>query len=177
MSAGGWDQSARTNQGTGAPLGYYEPKVQNLVLAKVVAAGGGSAISAGAMLRIKNPSRRIGVGFQIHFEPATRVDINTWGTSSWSHWVFDPEGDHRLHELEASFSLPRQYEAETYAPGFLISATLGLPLNAAAAVIPGNWVARVRFEPCMPFCESEIARLYSDCFASLVTPVLTISPP
>jgi len=173
--SGGWDQSARTNQPGGAPLGFYEPKIQDLVLAKVIAAGG-SATSTGAIIRIKNPSRRIGVGFQVHFEPATRTDVNTWGASSWSHWVYDPAGDHRLHELEAGEDLPRMYEAETYAPGFLISATLALPLNAAAAVIPGNWVARVRFEPCMPFCEAEINRLYSDCFASLVTPVVTISP-
>lgn len=165
-----WQSGARSErpagerQGIGSTLG---PKLLAVALAKVNSSGT-TQLTGTVVARLRNPSRRLGCGFQIHFETASRILVNTYDVASlWTTRVYDPDGDHLLHEIQTSLSLPRQYEMETFAPGVQITAVLGLPKDGAAAVIPGTWVLRVRWEPVVPMCDEETRSLYSGAEAYL----------
>lgn len=174
-----WGATARTNLGqpNGSTFAGYNvvgQRVQSLEIGKVLASGG--TTSGSAVMRISNPSRRLGCGFQIHFEPFTRTEVASPGSSSWTVHVMDPEGDHKLHELESGEAVPRQYEAETFAPGFLITATLGTPTAAGGALIPGLWMCKARWEPLPPFCVDETNELFGKCNLTIVKHAGVLTP-
>lgn len=140
-------------------LGQFQLEVP---LCKVRSAGG-TAASAAVVARLVNPSRKLGCSFQIHFEPTDVKAVSSFGTSTWSPRAFDPNGARVLHFLEEAEELPRLYEMETFVPGVLIAATLGLPVDSTPATVPGTWVLRARWEPSMPMCEADASALYGLC--------------
>jgi hypothetical protein len=151
--------------------GALGPKVVLVPLVKVNTAGT-SQTSGTVVARIRNPSRKLGCAFQIHFEVHQadgRTVASFAGAPSnvWTTRVYDPTGGHILHTIQTDQTLPRQYEMETFAPGVQITATLGLPLDVAAAAIAGTWVMVVRWEPVVPMCDEEIRALYNQCTAVL----------
>lgn len=165
-----WKGAQIPGQAAGAQqaIGTYGQKVITIPLA-YVRAGSGTLTTAEAVIKIVNPSRRLACAFQVYFEPSARQAINTYDVASvWTVRVWDPDGDHELHELEEGEDLPAQYEMESLAPGAQIVATLGIPKTAAAATISGRWMCKVRWEASMPFCAEEMAYLYQGATASLV---------
>lgn len=138
----------------------------------IYSAAGGALTSATAYLQVVNPTRRLTCGYQIHFEPTSSQEIQTYGTASWTHYAYDPIGGFRLHELEVGEDLPALYEMDSINPGSLIIATLTPPKTSAPATVPGRWVLRVRWESGIPFCADELPYLYNQCRAQLlnVTP-------
>lgn len=174
-------QGARSERpaGTaGAVVGVLEPKVIPVFLAKVNSSGTANTTDT-VIARIRNPSRKLGCAFQVHFESKDQIAVNAFDGSPanlWTTRVYDPEGGHLLHFLQESVSIPRQYEVETFAPGFQISAVLGLPRDASSNVIPGQWVMRVRWEPVVPMCDDEVRALYGQCAAWVEVPGGPLAP-
>ena len=151
--------------------GALGPKRMIVPLVKVNTSGT-TQTSGTIVARIRNPSRKLGMAFQIHFEAhqadGRTVDSFAGAPSNvWTTRVYDPEGGHLLQIIQTDATLPRQYEVETFAPGIQITATLGLPLDVAAAAIAGTWVMVVRWEPVVPMCEDETRALYAQCAATL----------
>lgn len=141
--------------------GAMGPRVKDVPLARVATAG--AAQTSGTVIaKIRNPSRKLGCGFQVHFEAASRIAVNAFDGSPanlWTTRVYDPEGDHLLHFLQEAMTIPRQYEMETFAPGVQLSIVLGLPRDAGGNTIAGNWILRVRWEPVIPMCDDEARAL------------------
>jgi hypothetical protein len=147
------------------------PKILRVPLAKANTSGT-TQTSGTVVARIRNPSRKLGCGFQIHFEvhQADGRTVNTFDGAPGNLWttrVYDPEGGHLLHEIQSSVTIPRQYEMETFAPGVQVTAVLGLARDIAAAAIAGTWVLTARWEPVVPMCDDEVRALYAQCAATL----------
>ena len=169
-----WQSGAASERPAGernVSLGALGPKILPVPLAKVNTSGT-TQTSGTIVARLRNPSRKLGCGFQIHFE-VHQTDgrtVNSFAAAPanvWTTRVYDPDGGHLLHELQNSVTIPRQYEMETFAPGVQITATLGLPLDIAAAAIAGTWVLLVKWEPVIPICDDEARSLYSQCAVTL----------
>jgi hypothetical protein len=152
-------------------LGALGPKAIEVPLVKANTSGT-SQTSGLVIARIRNPSRKLGLAFQIHFEvhQADGRTIDSFAgapANLWTTRVYDPDGGFLLHVLQTDATLPRQYEMETFAPGVEIRATLGLPLDVAAAAVAGTWKLIARWEPVIPMCDDEVRALYSQCAATL----------
>lgn len=142
--------------------GALGARVREVLLAKVNTSGT-SQTSGTVVAKLRNPSRKLGCGFQIHFEAKSRIAINAFDgapANLWTTRVYDPDGDHMLHELQSSVTIPRQYEMETFAPGVAITAVLGIPRDGGGTTIEGTWVLRVRWEPVIPMCDDEARALF-----------------
>jgi hypothetical protein len=152
--------------GQAARAGYLGQKIIEVPIAKVASSGTSNATDP-FQVRIINPSRRLGCGFAVLFKPDTAQTVADWPSSTWTPIAFDPIGGEFIHELESAIALPRMYELESYVPGVIVQGTLGVPTDAAAATVPGMWLLRVRWEPCIPMCDEEAQSIYAACSASL----------
>ena len=159
---------AITNRPAGQVVraGWLGQKIVTVGLAEVAAAGT-SQPTATFQARIINPSRKLGCGFAVLFRPATGQTVVTWTASVWTPRGFEPTNGAPLHVLESSIAVPRMYEMETYSPGVIVTGTLGVPVNATPATVPGTWELIVRWEPCMPMCDDEALAIYGACSAGL----------
>ena len=151
--------------------GALGPKIHRLPLAKANTSGT-TQTSGTIVARLRNPSRKLGCGFQIHFEVhqadgRTVESYDAAPANLWTTRVYDPEGGHVLHTIQSSVAIPRQYEMETFAPGVQITAVLGLPRDIAAGAIAGTWVLITRWEPVVPMCDDEVRALYAQCAVTL----------
>jgi hypothetical protein len=154
----------------GAQAKKYERKELALVRA-----AGTSQPTGAITARIVNPSRRLTCSWSIVFESDAVVEIDTWDAASVMTaraCSFDSGREVLEHVLQNAVALPTGYEMDSLVSGVRIVATLGIPLDAAAAVVPGSWILKVTWEPDQPLCDDEVVALYSQCAADCV-PVRT----
>lgn len=143
-----------------------------------VAAAGGSASSATVVASIINPSRRLSCSFRVGFEPAAGSSIPaSYGSSTWTVRAVSPNritrGKADMHLIRDTEVLPEGYEIDSAVRELRVSCVLGLPLDAAAATIAGQWVLYCEWEPNQPaMCEPEIIDLFARC--GLVAPGATV---
>jgi hypothetical protein len=158
--------------GTGGAGNYTEVNRQRFVLAKVNATGT-SHTSDTVTARITNPSARLNCCFSVGFEPDTSQEPApfTPGDFTWTLTALRPGGtdgrEARLHVIEDSKDLGRAYEVETAVKLIEVAATIGVPVDGAAAAIPGRWILEVIWEPAIPMCTSEVKALYVFCHCTL----------
>jgi hypothetical protein len=149
--------------GTPGIGGMIRAARKSVVLARVESAGT-SRTSASVAALINNPAARLVCGFSISFEPDTVQAISNYNSAAWTATAMRVGEDGRQSALHAIFTsqvLPQLYEVSTAVRQILITATVTIPLTAAAAAIPGRWICEAQWEPGMPMCEEEIAALYS----------------
>lgn len=146
-----------------------------------VRASGTTQTTATAVARILNPSKALNLVYGVVFEPANPITIDSFQTAAWTHRVFVPAtaGFREVlgQALETGIALPKLYEADSGAPGILITATLAIPLDASAAAIPGRWLARAWWEPTVPMCEADVRGLFAMCSISRDSgPTIPLAP-
>jgi hypothetical protein len=155
--------------GTPGIGGMIRANTKRLVLARVNTSGTTRANVAVAATII-NPAARLVCAFSLSFDPDTVQAFANYNSSVWSARAMRiGEGGRQaaLHEIFTSEALPQLYEVSTAVKVIQISATLTIPLTAAAASVAGNWILEATWEPGIPMCEEEISALYSQTGLSI----------
>jgi hypothetical protein len=160
--------------GQGAPIsgrpagtpgigGMIRPNRKTVVLARVNSAGT-TRTSASVAALVVNPAARLICSLSISFEPDTVQAIGSFAAATWTataQRIGEDGRQSQLHPIFTSQVLPQLYEVSTGVRLILLTATVTIPLTAAAAAIPGRWICEAQWEPGMPMCEEEVAALYS----------------
>jgi hypothetical protein len=155
--------------GTPGIGGMIRANTKRLVLARVNTSGT-TRTSADVTATIINPAARLICSFSLSFDPDSPQSFANYNSAVWSARgirIGDGGRQAALHEIFTSEALPQLYEASTAVRVIEVSATLTIPLTAAAATVAGNWVLEAQWEPGIPMCEEEIAALYSQTGLSL----------
>lgn len=155
--------------GVGVPI-----KSERLVLGTV--SGASLVTTANVTARVDNPSGRLNYSLSLAYEPnasgtpvVAGANPTTWSIQAMRPGI-DGGRDAYLHSVLASTNAPYLWEGISAVRQFQVATVLYVPVDGAAAAVPGRWVLVAEWEPALDLCAEDISQLFSRCRARLVTP-------
>lgn len=166
--AGGGAAQTGTKLPTAQQIGFNPLKSIRVPLVEVASAAPATGTTVTRVARILTPGPELALAFGLSFEPTTPVAINSFASAAWTATAMrsgSGEGrEARYHAIFTSEVLPQLYTVAGVIPDIEISAALTIPLDGAAAGIPGQWVLEALWGAAAPgLCREDRDFLYNLC--------------
>ena len=148
-------------------VGFEPFKILRQQLIAVASAAPATGTTVTRVARVITPASELQVAIGLAFEPAAGQVVADYQSAAWTLTAMRSGAgggkEARYHKILDATALPALTNHAGIIPDIEVSAALTIPLDGAAAGIPGEWVLEVSWGGAIHLCPEDREFLYAMC--------------